>query len=59
MTFPFPYCPIKFDTNARTIAPDDKDLRAFHKDPANKVSDLIVISHGWNHDMAEAENLYS
>jgi len=59
MTFPFPYFPIKFDKNAKVIMPGDKALRTFLKDPASKPTDLIVISHGWNNDMAEAENLYS
>ena len=59
MTFPFPYFPIKFDKNAKVIVPGEKALRTFLKDPASKASDLIVISHGWNNDMAEAENLYS
>jgi len=56
---PFPNFPIRFDRNARVIAPGDGPLRAFLKDPASKPSDLIVISHGWNNDVAEAENLYS
>jgi hypothetical protein len=46
MTVPFPYFPIKIDKNIRVRAPGDKNLRTFLKDPASKVSDLIVISHG-------------
>jgi hypothetical protein len=59
MTFPFPYFPIQFDKNAKVIAPGDSALRALLKDPARKTTDLIVISHGWNNDMDEAEALYT
>jgi hypothetical protein len=48
MTFPislFPYFPIKINKYTRVRAPGDKNLRTFLKDPASKVSDLIVISH--------------
>jgi hypothetical protein len=55
----FPYFPIKFDKNAKVIVPGEKALYTFLKDPTSKASDLIVISQGWNNDMAEAENLYS
>lgn len=58
MPVPFPYFPIKFDKNAQVIAPGDADLRKLLRDPA-KPTDLIVISHGWNNDMSEAEALYS
>jgi hypothetical protein len=59
MAFPFPYFPIQFDKNAKVIAPGDSALRALLKDPARKTTDLIVISHGWNNDMDEAEALYT
>ena len=55
---PFRYFPIRFDRNARVLAPGDGPLRAFLNDPANGPTDLIVIAHGWNNDRAEAENLY-
>ena len=58
MPVPFPYFPIKFDKNAQVIAPGDTELRKLLRDPA-KPTDLIVISHGWNNDMSEAEALYS
>jgi hypothetical protein len=41
------------------LPPGDTDLRTLLNDPAKKPTDLIVISHGWNNDMAEAERLYS
>lgn len=59
MAFPFPYFPIQFDKKAKVIAPGDSALRALLKDPARKTTDLIVISHGWNNDMVEAEALYT
>jgi hypothetical protein len=58
-SIPFPYFSIKFDKDASVIEPGDADLRKLLQDPAKKPTDLIVISHGWNNDMAEAEDLYS
>lgn len=55
----FPYFPIKFNKNAEIIAPGDADLRKTLKDSSKTPTDLIVISHGWNNDMAEAEELYT
>ena len=59
MSSRFAYFPIRFDRNARVIAPGDIALRAFLKKAASQTTDLIVICHGWNNDMAEAENLYT
>lgn len=59
MAIPFPYFPIRFDKNAKVIAPGDTPLRTALKAAATAPTDLIVISHGWNNDMAEAEALYS
>ena len=43
MPSPFPYFPIRFDRNARVIAPGDTALRTFLNDAASKATDLIVI----------------
>ncbi|WP_411728719.1 hypothetical protein [Methyloglobulus sp.] len=59
VSIPFPYFPIKFDKDARVIAPGDADLKKLLQDANKKPTDLIVISHGWNNDIAEAEDLYS
>ena len=48
MSSPFAYFPIRFDRNARVIAPGDIALRAFLKKAASQTTDLIVICHGWN-----------
>ncbi len=56
---PFPYFPIKFDKHAKVIAPGDSDLRKFLHDAGNQPTDLIVIAHGWNNNMAEAGDLYA
>lgn len=58
MSVPFPYARIKFDKKAKAIDPGDAELRALLDNPAAKPTDLIVISHGWNNDMAEAQSLY-
>ena len=59
MSSPFAYFPIRFDRNARVIAPGDIALRAFLKKATSQTTDLIVICHGWNNDRTEAENLYN
>ncbi|MGZ8196196.1 MAG: hypothetical protein ACXWTH_11275 [Methylosarcina sp.] len=59
VSVPFPYFPVKFDKNAKVIASGAADLKKLLKDDDKKPTDLIVISHGWNNDMAEAESLYS
>ncbi|HWW80407.1 MAG TPA: hypothetical protein VNY82_12480, partial [Steroidobacteraceae bacterium] len=55
----FAYFPVEFDKLGRPAAFGNAQVRALeaalgHDEP----TDLIVISHGWNNDMAEAEALY-
>lgn len=53
----FPYFEVEFSKDGEVHDPDQvKALRNALKpgDP----TDLLVISHGWNNDMAEARNLY-
>ncbi len=59
MGFPFPYFPLRIDKQANVLAPADSELRRFLSDAAEPITDLIVISHGWNNDTAEAERLYA
>jgi len=59
---PFPYFPLAF-TKDGTIADQSQFgaviSAAASTVPASAITDLIVISHGWNNDMPEAEALYT
>ena len=53
----FPYLEVEFDKNGALVdASMTQQLTTFVS--AHSVSDLLVISHGWNNDMAEARDLY-
>lgn len=53
----FPYFEMEFDKNGAVVqASSPEQLATFVGD--NQVSDLLVISHGWNNDMADARELY-
>jgi len=53
----FPFFPVEFDKQAKTS--DDAQVTALQKAlDAGAVTDLIVLSHGWNNDMQEAKELY-
>jgi hypothetical protein len=53
----FPYFPIEFAKDGSLAQPAQADalLAGLH---AQLPTDLIVLSHGWNNDMAEAHDLY-
>lgn len=53
----FPYFPVEFAKDGSPAQPDPTDalLAGLKAQPA---TDLIVLSHGWNNDMAEARDLY-
>jgi hypothetical protein len=52
-----PFFPIEFDKKARLVDPDQTfALDSFIKTGA--VTDLLVVSHGWNNDEAQAMALY-
>lgn len=53
----FPYFPVQFDKEAKLFSPAEVDALTSHLGQAD-TTDLIVISHGWNNDMAEADALY-
>lgn len=53
----FPYFEVEFDKNA-TVAQAAGLEQLVALLGTGKVSDLLVISHGWNNDMAEARELY-
>jgi hypothetical protein len=52
----FPYFEVEFDKSGKMAqAKGMEQLGALMG--AGKVTDLLVISHGWNNDMAEAREL--
>lgn len=53
----FPYFPVQFSKKATVVSSAEVDALTRHLDKAG-TTDLIVISHGWNNDMAEADALY-
>lgn len=58
---PFPYWPVEFDAAGKVVSVAQLEAAlaaAAAPLSASGYSDLLVISHGWNDDMAEAESLY-
>lgn len=56
--FKFPYYEVEFDKKGQSSDPDQvKALTDFLAE--GTTTDLFVVSHGWNNDMAEARNLYN
>jgi hypothetical protein len=58
---PFTYYPVEFNKDGAAVAPDQLNavLSAVSTPRAQGgLTDLFVISHGWNDDMPEAEQLY-
>src|SRR5215470_1696185 len=53
----FAYFPVKFDKGAKVLSASELEGLKSHLVDAG-ATDLIVLSHGWNNDMAEAEALY-
>ena len=54
--FPFPYCPVQFTKDGLLFQQPDMDA-LLHGLPAG-VSDLFVLSHGWNNNIDDAQRLY-
>ena len=62
MMGPFPYFPLEFNKDGAIV--DQSQFAAVMSAvvataPDSAITDLIVISHGWNNDMPEAESLYT
>lgn len=53
----FPYFPVQFDKEANVVKAAEVNALARHLTQAG-TTDLLVLSHGWNNDMAEADALY-
>lgn len=58
MMGPFPYFPLAF-TKDGTIVDQSQFAAVISAVSSDALTDLIVISHGWNDDMPEAEALYT
>jgi hypothetical protein len=52
----FPAAEMQFDKDAKVVGTTD-DVVSLATDKA--ITDLIVMSHGWNNDMADARSLYT
>lgn len=53
----FPYFEVEFDKKGRLVDEEQaEELIAFVRD--GEGDDLLVLSHGWNNDIAEARTLY-
>jgi hypothetical protein len=55
-----PYYPVEF-TKQGTVFNDHQSaviLDAVTQDGANQITDLFIVSHGWNNNLAEARALY-
>ena len=55
--FPYPFFPVQFTKDGFIFQQSEVD--AFLHGINTGVSDVIVISHGWNNNMDEAKSLYS
>jgi len=55
----FPYYPVEFDKAARPVDPAQTQAVLDAADPAAGLTDLFVVSHGWNNDMNDARALYA
>jgi pimeloyl-ACP methyl ester carboxylesterase len=58
----YPYAEVRFDKAARLVDDDEPAglRRMLDGDPGShsRVTDLVVLAHGWNNDMDEARALY-
>jgi pimeloyl-ACP methyl ester carboxylesterase len=57
----YPAFDIMYDVGGHLVdeAAEADALAYFETPPGNGVTDVFVISHGWNNDIAEARNLYA
>lgn len=53
----FPLFPVHVDRDAELVDPGEAEALLSHLDESSP-SDLLVVSHGWNNDLAEARSLY-
>ncbi|HVX41862.1 MAG TPA: hypothetical protein VHB25_20040 [Gemmatimonadaceae bacterium] len=56
---PYTYYPVEFTKDGDIYKPPQLDAVLAAVAPAAGLTDLFVISHGWNNDIADAEDLYT
>lgn len=56
ISFPFPFSPVQFTKDGTVFQQSDVD--GLMNGIQSGVTDLFVISHGWNNDMDDARRLY-
>src|SRR5262249_4820962 len=54
----FPYYRVEFNKKATPADPAQVEAVLDAVEPAAGLTDLLVVSHGWNNDMADAQSLY-
>jgi hypothetical protein len=54
----FPYYRVEFNKAAKPVDPAQGKAVVNATDPAAGLTDLLVVSHGWNNDMDDATKLY-
>lgn len=55
----FPYAEIEFDMDGKPVDPrETQDLMHYLAGDGKQLTDLFVMSHGWNNDMNDARGLY-
>src|SRR5213594_1922599 len=55
----FPFYRVEFDKSAGLVDPAQVEAVVDAAGPAAGLTDLLVVSHGWNDDMNQAYDLYS
>ncbi len=57
----FPYADVRFDVRGSAVDAGERRAALDLANPADNtgVTDVLVVSHGWNNDMAEARRLYA
>ena len=56
-SFPFPFFPVQFTKDGFLFQQSDSD--ALMRGIQTGVTDLFVMSHGWNNNMDDVQGLYS
>jgi hypothetical protein len=59
MTFAYPYFQIQFDKNGAVFLESEVDALVSAITAAGAPSDLFIMCHGWNNNIADATDLYN
>ncbi|MGI8988773.1 MAG: serine aminopeptidase domain-containing protein [Bryobacteraceae bacterium] len=56
----FPYTEVEFDMDGKPVDPrETQDLMDYLAGDGKELTDLFIMSHGWNNDMNDARGLYA